>query len=220
VVSHISWPPFPDQDFNVHKFLLRLGCGLLTFATGAAGLSFRHTSKTPVTFGPPESTDVTEPGYRCDELPDLTLPLKVLLNRNYPGWEFPEVSDDDCYAVRECGGPQAYAQMIKGDFNDDGRLDYAVLIEQAAESDDRGVAKPLRVSIVVFFRTRTGYKMYPVTSEGGSALILMHKGTTDYDYEKQRDFTYPRDTIFSGVGMGGSSYLYEYGRFRAIITSD
>lgn len=62
--------------------------------------------------------------------------------------------------------------------------------------------------------------MHHVTSEGGSCVMLMRKGETDYDYEKQREFTYPRDAIFSGIGMGGLSYLYEYGTFRAIITSD
>jgi hypothetical protein len=62
--------------------------------------------------------------------------------------------------------------------------------------------------------------MDPVTSEGGSALILMPKGGEDYDYEGQRDFIYPRDSIFSGVGMGGTSYIWEKGKFRALTTSD
>jgi hypothetical protein len=82
----------------------------------------------------------------------LPLPIKVLLNRNYPGWSFPEVSEDDCYAVRECGGLEAYGQMIKGDFNGDGLTDYAVLIQRNAEANDKGVAKPLSVDIVAFFR--------------------------------------------------------------------
>jgi len=175
-----------------------------------------------MTFGPAEAplASTSEPVYRCDETPALPLPIKVLLNRQYPEWEFPEVSDEDCYSVRNCGGPEAYAQMIKGDFNDDGRLDYAVLIQQNAQANDKGVARPLIVHIVAFFRKPKGYEMRPVTSEGGSCLILMHKGTGDYDYEAQREFTYPRDTIMSGFGMGGMSYLYENGKFRAIITSD
>ena len=174
-----------------------------------------------MTFGPPEDARTTsEPVYRCDKTPDLPLPIDVLLNRYFPGWDFPEVSADDCYSIRENGGPEAYAQVINGDFNDDGRLDYAVLIQQRAEANDRGVARPLAVQIVAFFRKADGYKMYHVTSEGGSCVMPMRKGETDYDYEKQREFTYPRDAIFSGIGMGGLSYLYEYGTFRAIITSD
>jgi len=204
----------------VGKFLLRIACGLLTFAISAAFEHRPRNSRPAITFGPAEDSSQALPVYRCDATPELPLPIKVLLNLNYPGWEFPEVSEDDCQAVRECGGPDAYAQMIKGDFNDDGHLDYAVLIQRGAEANDKGVAKPLRVDIVAFFRKGGGYKMYQVTSEGGSDLILMPKGTTDYDYEKQREFTYPRDTISAGFGMGGMSYLYEYGKFRAIISSD
>jgi hypothetical protein len=204
----------------VRKFLLRIACGLLTFTTSFAVVNLGRKPAPAVSFGPPERLGDPNPIYRCDQTPELPLPIQVLLNRNFPGWDFPEVSDDDCYSVRECGGPEAYAQLIKGDFNDDGHLDYAVLIQQRAEANDRGVARPLAVQIVAFFRKRDGYKMYPVTSEGGSCLMLMPKGETDYDYEKQREFTYPRDAIFSGIGMGGLSYLYEYGTFRAIITSD
>jgi hypothetical protein len=110
--------------------------------------------------------------------------------------------------------------MIKGDFNGDGLTDYAVLIQQSAEANDKGVARPLFVHIVAFFRKPGGYKMAPVTSEGGSALILMPKGGEDYDYQGGRNFTYPRDSIFSGEGMGGTSYIWENGRFRGLTTSD
>lgn len=205
----------------MRKLLLRLTSVLLTFATSAAVVMVSRGSKTPMSFGPPEhARTASEPVYRCDKTPDLPLPIDVLLNRYFPGWDFPEVSADDCYSIRENRGPEAYAQVINGDFNDDGRLDYAVLIQQRAEANDRGVARPLAVQIVAFFRKADGYRMYPVTSEGGSCVMLMRKGGTDYDYEKQREFTYPRDAIFSGIGMGGLSYLYEYGTFRAIITSD
>ncbi len=95
-----------------------------------------------------------------------------------------------------------------------------MLIQQGAEVDDKGTVKPVIVHIIAFFRKRHGYEVHHVTSEGGTALILMRKGESDYDYEKQRDFSYPRDAIFSGFGMGGESYLYENGKFRAIITSD
>jgi len=205
----------------VRKLFLRISFSLLTFVVGASPAYLHRRSNTPLKFGPAEAPPETSlPVYKCDKTPDLPLPIKVLLNRNFGGWSFPEVSEDDCGAVRECGGPDAYAQMIKGDFNDDGLTDYAVLIQQSAEANDKGVAKPLIVHVVAFFRKPGGYKMHQVTSEGGSALILMRKGESDYDYGAQRDFKYPRDSIFSGVGMGGTSYIYENGRFRALTTSD
>jgi hypothetical protein len=205
----------------VRKILLRIGCALLTFLVGASPAYVRRRSKPALRFGPAEApVESSIPVYKCDKTPDLPLPIKVLLNRNFPGWEFPEVSEDDCYAIRECGGLEAYAQMIKGDFNEDGLQDYAVLIQQSAEATDKGAARPLVIQIVAFFRKSGGYKMHPVSSEGGGSLILMPKGESDYDYEAQQDFTYPRDSIFSGMGMGGTSYIYENGRFRALTTSD
>lgn len=205
----------------MRKLLLRLASVLLTFAASAAVVMVSRDSKTPMSFGPPEDArTASEPVYRCDKTPDLPLPIDVLLNRYFPGWEFPEVSADDCYSIRENGGPEAYAQVINGDFNDDGSMDYAVLIQTGALATDKGIVKPLRLDLVAFFRKGNGYKMHQVTSEGGSCVMLMRKGETDYDYEKQREFTYPRDSIFSGIGMGGTSYVYEYGAFRAITTSD
>jgi len=205
----------------VRTLLVRISFTLLTFLIGSSPAYVHRRSKTPLKFGPAEaSSESSVPVYECDKIPDLPLPIKVLLNRNFPDWSFPEVNEDDCYAVRECGGLDAYAQMIKGDFNDDGLMDYAVLIQQSAEANDKGVAKPLRVHIVAFFRKAGGYKMHLVTSEGGSDLILMRKGEPDYDYEAERDFTYPRDSISSGMGMGGTSYIWENGTFRALTTSD
>jgi hypothetical protein len=205
----------------VRKVFLRISFALFTFLVGASTVNLPRRAKPPLKIGPAEDAyDSHLPVYKCDQTPELPLPIKVLLNRNFPGWSFPEVSEDDCGAVRECGGLEAYAQMIKGDFNADGLQDYAVLIQQSAEANDKGVAKPLFVHIVAFFRKPSGYKMHLVTSEGGSALILMRKGETDYDYESERDFTYPRDSIFSGIGMGGTSYIWENGRFRALTTSD
>ena len=169
-----------------------------------------------MTFGPPEGPSSNDPVYRCDKSPEVPLPITVLLNRQYPGWSFPEITDDDCYAVKNCGGPDTYAQLTKGDFNDDGRLDYVVLIQQSAYANDSGVAKPWMIHVIAFFRKANGYAMHPVSSEGGGSVILMRKGESDYDYEAQREFTYPRDAILSGW----TSYLYEHGRFRAITTVD
>ncbi len=205
----------------MRKLLPRISFALFTFLVGGSTVNLRHHAKPSLKFGPAEApSESSLPVYKCDKTPDLPLPIKVLLNGNFPGWSFPEVSEDDCYAVRECGGFEAYAQMIKGDFNGDGLQDYAVLIQQSAEANDKGVAKPLIVHIVAFFRKAGGYKMHLVTSEGGSDLILMREGEPDYDYEAQRDFTYPRDSISSGMGMGGTSYIWENGRFRALTTSD
>ena len=158
--------------------------------------------------------------WRCEATPELPRPIKVLLDRNFPGWQFPAVSDDDCQSVKSWGGKDAFPQLIHGDFDGDGRLDHAVLIEEGSETDGRGLVGRPDVYIVAFLARRNEYRMLIVTHEGGGSLQLMRKGDRDYDYDTQREFTYSNDTIFSGVGMGGSSYLYENGKFRAVITSD
>ena len=199
-------------------------CFLISLILGAASAnihrSFLSRKMIPQTVHTAVADEViTEPTWRCDVTPKLPQPIKVLLDKSFPGWQFPEVSDDDCQSVKTWGGKEAYAQLIQGDFDGDGRVDHAVLI-QYGSIIDRGVVIGPRTYIVAFLHEQDKYKMKIVTREGGGCLQLMRKGDSDYDYEAQREFTYQQDTIMSGLGMGGSSYLYEKGKFRAIVTSD
>lgn len=209
----------------MQKHYLKIACFVITLTIGATtakihqSLLFRpsnpHASQVVVT-----NEVNTETVWRCEARPELPRPIKVLLDRKFPGWQFPVVSDEDCQAVKSWGGKDALPQLIQGDFDGDGRLDYAVLIEEESGTDDRGVVSRPAVYIVAFFASRNDYRMRIVTHEGGGCLQLMRKGDSDYDYGSRRKFTYSNDTIFSGVGMGGSSYLFENGRFRAIVSSD
>jgi hypothetical protein len=198
---------------------------LVTLAIGVTTAKF-HSSFLFRTSIPQASQAVvaskvdTETVWRCEVTPELPRPIKVLLDRNFPGWQFPSVSDDDCQSVKSWGGKDASPQLIHGDFDGDGRLDYAVLIEHGSATDNTGAVIGPNVYVIAFLEGGSGYRMRTVTREGGGCLQLMRKGDGDYDYEEQREFTYAHDTIFSGWGMGGTSYLYENGKFRAIITSD
>jgi hypothetical protein len=207
------------------KLLFRITCLLVTLAIGVTTArilrSFLFRTSIPQANQVVAITEVdTETVWRCEATPEPPHPIKVLLDRNFPGWQFPAVSDDDCQSVKSWGGKDAFAQLIHGDFDGDGRLDHAVLIEERSETDDRGLVGRPDVYIVAFLARRNEYRMRIVTHEGGGCLQLMRKGDGSYDYEQQRQFTYPHDTIFSGMGMGGTSYLYENGKFRAVITSD
>ena len=165
-------------------------------------------------------TSGAEVTFRCDRRPDLPFPVKVMLDKHFPGWKFPEISDEDCQAVKQWDGPDAYPELIQGDFDGDGQIDYAVLLEQRSIIDDRDTGNSPETCIVAFLNRHDRYKMRVVTREGGGCLQLMRKGEPDYDYEAQREFIYLHDTIMSGFGMGGTSYLYEKGKFRPITTSD
>lgn len=156
-----------------------------------------------------------QPKFRCDTKPVLPTNVKRLLDSNFPGWQFHSAPQEDCDTVKSIGGQYAYPEMIIGDFDGNGRSDYAVLI-------DGDPARPANfgIYIVAFLASDSSYRIKVVTHEGGDSLLLMRRGSPDFDYETQHEFIYSNDAIFSGVGMGGYSYLYENGKFRAIITSD
>jgi len=181
------------------------------FPSGTAGSTTKQESIVAIL--------ASETIFSCKK-PRLPTPIKVLLDKRFSGWEFPEISDDDCQIVKQTGGPDAYPELIQGDFDGDGRLDYAVLIEESSNNHEKGIVVYPDIYIVAFLNRHQGYKMTIVTREGGGCLQVMPKGEGDYDYEAEREFTYSNDTIMSGFGMGGTSYLYENGKFRAIITSD
>ena len=210
----------------MRKLLLRFICLGLTLTLGGIGVTLRRAFR----FAKPNlqlaqtaasNKDEGETVWRCDDPPDLPKGIRFLLDRTYPGWQFHVPADDDCQIVKTWGGENAYAQLIQGDFDDNGQLDYAVLIDdlQRMRKEEPNAHRPY-VYLVSFLARRNRYRLQVVTFEGGGSLQLMRKGLSDFDYGAQREFTYPRDTIFSGFGMGGTSYLYENGRFRAIITSD
>ncbi len=117
-------------------------------------------------------------------------------------------------------GKFAYPQIVQGDFDGNGRLDYALLIDYYTDTDDRTLDLPPTVYIIAFLAASNRYVMKVVSRQGADYLIMMPKGAEDYDYEAQRDFTYALDTILSAEGMGGMSFLFEHGKFRPIVTSD
>ena len=63
--------------------------------------------------------------------------------------------------------------------------------------------------------------MHVIDNPEGAYLCLMPRGEWDYDFEMQAFFTYANDAILAGIfEKGGTSYVYEKGKFRAITTGD
>jgi hypothetical protein len=160
--------------------------------------------------------------FPCEGAPEIPTAVKTSLDKNFPGWEFPFVSDDIRRFLKEHVSKDARPEVIQGDFDGDGHMDYAVLIEYGVTETTQ--EPPQRfvhdVYVVAFLFRVTGYEMYRIGG-GGEYLYLMKKGVRDYDYEADRHFYYSNDAIFAGYfEKGGTSYMYENGGFRAIITSD
>lgn len=142
----------------------------------------------------------------------IKLPIdcqKILKNR-FPSWKLAEVETGIIeYFNRE----RAFEQpnLIKGDWNGDSKKDYAVLLQNKNNSEER--------IIVVLIKTRKSYKDYIL--EANDCLMSIKKGKKGYDFESKKSFRYKNDAIFSYLWeKAGISYVWEKGKFRAVSTSD
>jgi hypothetical protein len=150
------------------------------------------------------------------------LPTAVILtlNRRFPGWKFADVSPEVRKFVKE-ELKAASPVLISGDFDGDRRLDYAALIRRGYVFNSQGQAIEPRHYLVIFLRRNTRYKMYVIKDPGGEYLILAKKGTSDYNYNEQKEITYANDAILTGIfEKGGMSYVYKKGKFISFVSSD
>lgn len=148
--------------------------------------------------------------------------VRSALDRRYPGWKFPHVNGEVRKFVKEYFAPSAAPEFTSGDFDGNGEADYAVLVEHGTIFDQRGRSAGKRVRLVAFLKKGGGYKFHLVDPEGGGEYVFtFRKGGKGYDYDTGKNFTYENDTIATGIfEKAGTSYVYERGKFRAILTSD
>lgn len=153
---------------------------------------------------------------------NLTLPPSAprMLDRKFPGWKFAEVSQEiHQFFESEMKGESPH--LISGDFDGNGKPDYAVLIWHGHYLNDKGVPVGHKSFLVVFMEKRRGYQMHVIKDPAGEYLCLARKGTEDYDYEQQKEIRYVNDAIMTGIfEKAGSSYVFEKGRFRSFVSSD
>jgi hypothetical protein len=135
--------------------------------------------------------------------------VRVMLNRRFAGWKFSDVRPEVKQFFKE-NMRGTSPVLISGDFDGNGRLDYAALIQQGS-----------RYYLVIFLRQRADYKIYTVRNPDGEYLIRARKGSRDYNYEEQKEITYANDAILAGIfEKGGSSYVFKNGRFVSFVSSD
>ncbi len=145
--------------------------------------------------------------------------IRQHLNRKYYAWKFPLIEQEIHQFLKQ---RRAHPEFISGDFDGDGLTDYAVFIVY-------GKPDARKTSVMAFLRRPTGWKTHRLESNlagdeslpSDGYLVLAKKGTRDYDYQRDRKFTYRHDAIFVGIfGKAGVSYVYRKGRFWQIVTSD
>lgn len=104
--------------------------------------------------------------------------------------------------------------LIKGDFNGDAKIDFAVLIRQVVDSQPTN-------STIVFINSAKGYKMFNLEGGDGDYLVFEKKGKKAFDHEKNKSFIYETDAVTVGIWeKAATSYIWKDGKFIGIVTSD
>lgn len=155
--------------------------------------------------------------------PPVELPpeAQALLNKRLPGWRYVVVSDEERAWVRQYYGATARPDLIGGDFDDDGQADYAAFVEHGEIKAEAGALVGAERRVAVLLRRGAGYALHFIADPQGGYIAPVRKGARIYDYEAKREFTFPRDAVEAVIfEKAATAYLYENGRFRAIITGD
>lgn len=153
--------------------------------------------------------------------PKIPLSIQRTLNNKFPGWRFPNLNRDIRKAAKQSAQfPQM--NLIQGDFDGNGQLDYALQIEQGNFLNERNGNSSNRLYLVAFLKKGNGYRFYLVDENGDrDYLILQKKGGRLYNFELQGNFTLKNDAFEAIIfEKAGTTYVYEKGRFLAITTGD
>ena len=142
--------------------------------------------------------------------PEIPKFLRNTLNSEFGSWKMAEIEQSISTYFKEKPGNQS-PNFIKGDWNGDGMVDYALLVQRKSDSQKK--------MVLVFVKDRRGFKRFFL--EGFDCLMLVKKGNTDYDFEAKKKFTHKNDAIMSYIWeKSGTSYIWEKNRFRAVLISD
>lgn len=152
--------------------------------------------------------------------PKLPSSVRATLNRRFPSWKFAEVSTE-VQQFFKSEMKNEVPHLISGDFDGNGRRDYAVLIWHGTVRSAQAKLSWPRAFLVVFLQRGKGYRMHVIKEPDGEYLSLVKKGTQDFNYDEQKEITYTNDAIVAGIfEKAGSSYVYVNGRFRSFVSSD
>ena len=122
--------------------------------------------------------------------------------------------------------PDATPNVLRGDYDGDGHLDYAVLIEYMAAKHPHKAQRVNR-ALALLQRSRA-FRMIALTdavefnANDGPHLWPVAKGEKSWDFDREVEFTYERDAVAVLVDSKGpcTSFIYRKGAFRSIWTCD
>ena len=138
----------------------------------------------------------------------LSLEMRKALATRYRSWQ---VRAQCVGEATERGIDPAWASVAAGDYDGDGSIDQAVLLQQKSALE--------RTIVVVFLSS--GGATPVLAGEGSMHLGTVNRGSRGHDYEAVRDFTYTRDAIATGdYHCCGFSLIWRDGKFVRIFTHD
>ena len=146
----------------------------------------------------------------------ITLPdnAKYLINQKYGKWDFfnstiPYFDSTGKHTAWE------YADIIRGDFDDNHISDFALLVKP--DSSIEGY-------FVVLLNYSDSYKLVEICEvphHKDIILYLVPKGTTEYNFDLEEEFLMPIDGVALYVyEKAGSTYYYNGNYFTHFLSSD
>jgi hypothetical protein len=149
-------------------------------------------------------------GADAGELPP---DARRFLDERFRGWRFATVID----AVGTKLPADCSPEWIEGDYDGDGTVDYAVQIVIPGPPEGQQL-------VLVLLRKGDGYELHTLKSfpiQQASYLRTSPKGEETMDVEKATRFVNATDTVNLLHGEdAGEAFIYENGRFRAVVAGD
>lgn len=155
--------------------------------------------------------------------PPQTVPPTVLrtLDERFPGWMWSPVLPPDTLYVHDAAKTpsiQYYKNNISGDFDGNGKTNFAVKII---------FGQPVRREYIVALMW-VGRSFMPHTLETcdssealGNSLELLKKGEKGYNVWSEQELTYDHDSIFLNLqDKAGYTYVYFTWGFGRFLSSD
>lgn len=140
----------------------------------------------------------------------LPAAAQKVLDTKYRDWRMAEINKEiiDFYKDKQ---PEESLNSIKGDWNGDGKMDYAVQLQDRKNSEKK--------IIVVLIKSASGFDSY--TLAAADCIVSVKKGSTGFDHDTNKSFRYKNDAITSLIWeKSATTYIWENRRFRGILTSD
>ena len=145
--------------------------------------------------------------------PSLPKDGRATLDKECPGWRFAALAAE----FRGLLGPGDSPEWIQGDYDGDGKPDYAAQIICPASPS------PAQKTVALL-RRAGGFERHTLESFGVGDYTFLHpirKGEELYDFEQDRTMPSPRDAIMIVYEEKASvTHLFEKGAFHRMITAD